>query len=237
MQANEAAWYDEFYQQVQGSWAPWYKFSLPHLRTILTPQTKLVELGCGQGHALRYLAHEKLLPEENIYGTDQSRTAVDFVKRCLPKAHLDTGDIYQLGYPSNFFQVCLLMETIEHLEDPASALKQIHSVVAPDGFLFVSFPNFLSLPWLVVRLLGDWLNKPNWLVRQPIDKIYTVFHVIKIVKAAGFEFNRGIGSGYGPPILYRYEKNWMTGGLNALGLWWLSFHPILVFRKPHRTDS
>ena len=185
MRAKEAAWYDEFYKNLQTGWAPWYKFSLPHLREVLTPQSKVIELGCGQGHLLRFLAAEKWLPEENIYGLDQSRVAIDFVRQAMPKAHLQTGDIYHLEYARNLFQICLLMETIEHLEDPAPALEQIYSVIAPGGLLFVSFPNFLSLPWLFARWLGDLLNKPNWLVRQPIDKIYTVFQVIKIVQRAG----------------------------------------------------
>jgi SAM-dependent methyltransferase len=232
MQANEAAWYDEFYQAEQASWAPWYKFSLPFLKRILTPQTRIVELGCGQGHILRHLAREKLVPEENIYGLDQSRTAVDYVKRHLPKAHLDTGDIYRLEYPKDFFQVCLLMETIEHLEDPQPALQQILSVLAPGGSLLISFPNYLSLPWLPFRWLVQLLRMPRLLVLQPIDKIYTVFHVIRIVERAGFRFEEGIGSGYGPPWFYRFEKDWMTRALNALRLWRFSFHPILVFRKP-----
>ena len=232
MQANEAAWYDEFYQKEQASWDPWYKFAIPFLKQTLTPQTRLLELGCGQGHLLRHLGREKLLPEEHIYGMDQSRTAVDFVKRYLPGAHLDTGDIYRLEYPKGFFDVCLLMETIEHFEDPRPALAQILSVTAPGGCLLISFPNYFSPFWLPFRWLVQCINKPEWLVLQPIDKIYTVFQVIKIVRGAGFQFEQGIGSGYGPPYLYRFEKDWMTRGLNALGLWRLSFHPILVFRKP-----
>lgn len=54
MQANEAAWYDQHCQQIQtAEWVCWYKFSLPYLRSILNPQTKLVELGCGQGPLLQ----------------------------------------------------------------------------------------------------------------------------------------------------------------------------------------
>ena len=231
-QAKEAAWYNEHYKTIQTGWPPWYRYLLPDLVRILTPQTRLVELGCGQGMLLRHLDEAGLLPQENIYGIDQSSTAVDFVRERLPKAHISTGDIYRLEYPKNHFQVCLLMETIEHLEDPAPALQQIFSVIAPGGRLYVSFPNFLSLPWLPVRILSEKLNKPSWVVLQPIDKIYTVFDVIRIVKAAGFQFERGIGSGYGPPILYKWEKDWMTNALNALRLWRFSFHPILVFRKP-----
>src|SRR6185436_15581745 len=170
--------------------------------------------------------------QENMYAIDQSKTAVDFVKNLLPRSQTNVGDIYALNYPANFFEACLLMETIEHLEEPMPALKGIYSVIAPGGLLYVSFPNFLHLPWLAVRLLGDLLNKPNWVVRQPIDKIYTVFGVIKLVQKAGFRFERGIGSNYGPPVFYPLEKEWMTHALNSLRLWRFSFHPILVFRKP-----
>jgi len=232
MQANEAAWYDEHYRQFQTGWVCWYKFSLPYLQAVLKPDSRLLELGCGQGHLLRFLVERKLLAEANLYGLDQSQTAVDMVRRHLPQAHIDTGDIYRLEYPKNAFDVCLLMETIEHLAEPVPALQQIFSVMAPGGALMVSFPNYLSLPWLPFRFLVWLLNKPQWLVIQPIDKIYTVFCVQKLAKAAGFKFERGIGSGYGPPYFYRFEKDWMTRLLNRLGLWWFAFHPILVFRKP-----
>jgi hypothetical protein len=69
-------------------------------------------------------------------------------------------------------------------------------------------------------------------VLQPIDKIYRVSQVMRMVEGAGFEFVQGIGSGYGPPFFYRFERDWMTKALNALGFWRLSFHPILVFRQP-----
>jgi 2-polyprenyl-3-methyl-5-hydroxy-6-metoxy-1,4-benzoquinol methylase len=233
MQANEAAWYDAHYQQIQtAEWVCWYKFSLPYLRSILNPQTKLVELGCGQGPLLRYLAREKLLPEENIYGMDQSRTAVDFVKAALPNAHVDTGDIYRLPYSKGFFDVCLLMETIEHLEEPGPALAQILSVMKSGGVLLVSYPNFARTDWRIFRWLAETLKRPQWVVLQPIDKIYRVSQVIQIVEEAGFEFEHGIGSGYGIPFFFRYLGDWPAKFLNALGLWRFSFHPILVFRKP-----
>jgi 2-polyprenyl-3-methyl-5-hydroxy-6-metoxy-1,4-benzoquinol methylase len=234
--AKEAGWYDDFYRVTPTGIGPWYYLMIPHLRSVLTQQTKLLELGCGQGAFLHYLVEKKILPEENIFAIDQSETAVNFAKKILPGAHLNVGDIYRLEFKPDTFDVCLLMETIEHLEEPMTALTQIHSVVAPGGLLYVSFPNFLHLPWLAVRILAEKLNHPNWIVLQPVDKIYTVFNVIKLVEQAGFKFKQGTGSNFGPPIFYRLEKEWMTNFLNTLHLWWLSFHPILVFQKPRIAD-
>src|SRR2546425_2159440 len=131
-QTGEADWYDDFYRAVQVM-GPWYYFMIPHLRGSLNPKTKLLELGCGQGHILRYLVEKNLIVQEDIYAIDQSKTAVAFVKNLLPRSHVTVGDIYKLQYPADFFQLCLLMETIEHLEEPAAALEGIHSVLAPGG--------------------------------------------------------------------------------------------------------
>ncbi len=231
MRANEAAWYDQHYQQIQSSLGPWYKFSLPYIRSIVTEQSRLIELGCGQGLLLRELVRTKTIREENVYGMDQSSTAVDYIRRALPAAHADTGDIYDLKYDRDHFDVCLLMETIEHLEEPGPALEQIFKVVAPSGRLLVSYPNFPRPDWRLFRFLAERLGRPHWVVLQPIDKIYRVSQVIEIVTKAGFVFERGIGSGYGPPFFYRWEGDWLTNLLNRLGLWRLSFHPILVFQK------
>lgn len=232
VKARESDWYNEFYRSIQTELPPWYRVMIPDLVDRLSSGSQLLELGCGQGHLLRLLAKEGTLPQQNIWGIDQSETAVDLVRQHLPAAHLEAGDIYDLELPRNHFDVCLLMETIEHLEQPAPALSNIFDVLAPGGILYLSFPNYLHLPWWLVRILAEKLNRPNWIVLQPIDKIYTVFKVKDLLREAGFQFERGIGSNFGPPVLFRWESPAMTRLGNRLGLWWLSFHPVLRFRKP-----
>ncbi len=227
----EAAWYDVHYQQIQKHLPDWYRYLLPELVKELKPDHRLLELGCGQGHILRLLAHDRVLAEENIFAVDQSQTAVSFVRNHLPKANVQVKDIQQLDYPNNYFDVALLMETIEHLSDPGPALSKIHSVIKPGGVLFLSFPNYLHIPWWIVRILSEKLNRPNWIVLQPIDKIYMVPGIKCLLGKSGFEFERGVGSIYGPPLLYKFEPQALTRLLNAFGLYSLSFHPILKFRK------
>ena len=236
----ESAWYDEHYRRVQSLDAkvreqmpPYYEVMLPELLRRIGPSTRLAELGCGRGYLLRLLAGSKRLPEENLYGVDQSQTAVEFVKGELPRAHVEVQDIYQLSLPPQSFDLVLMMETIEHLTEPGRALERVFSTVKPGGRLYLSFPNYLHLPWWLVRILAEKLNRPNWIVLQPIDQIYTVFGVKRLLRAAGFRYVTGIGSVYGTPLLYKYEPMWLTRFLNRLRLHALSFHPVLVFERPH----
>jgi SAM-dependent methyltransferase len=227
----EAAWYDRHYAVVQPVMPPWYEFMVPDLAERLGPETRLLECGCGQGHVLRHLVAAGRLAERNVYAVDQSLKAVEFLRARLPAANVAVMDLNRIAYPDASFDVVLLMETIEHLEDPRPVLEGIARLLRPGGWLYLSFPNYLHWPWWVVRVLAEKLNRPNWIVLQPIDKIYTVLGIVRRVKAAGLRLHGGIGSLYGPPLLYLWEPKPLTRLLNRLGLYWLSFHPILRFRK------
>src|SRR5437867_6367735 len=203
--ADERVWYDQHYAAVQKDVPPWYRFMMPDLAQEARPGKKLVELGVGQGHGLRHLVQQYQFPEENIWAIDHSEVAVNFVKQFLPKAHLEACSIYDLNYPAEFFDIVLFMATIEHLEEPEQALKLIYHCTKTGGALYLTFPNYLNFPWLMVRILAEKLKKPNWIVLQPIDKIYSVFGINRMLAAGGFLWEKCIGTPYFPPILYKYE--------------------------------
>ncbi len=232
---KDALWYDQYYRTTATDLAPWNEFLLPELAATVKPQERLVELGCGQGHVLRFLAEAKLLSPENIYGIDQSQVAVNYVRSQIPEAKMSVGDLHELDLPKGYFNYCLLMETIEHLTDPHSVLRKINSLLVPDGVFYLSFPNYLHVPWLVVRILAEKLNRPNWVNLQPVDNIYTVFTVKRFLRAAGFRLEKAIGTTYCLPMpwpwLRKVERPQLTRALNSLGLWRLSFHPVMKFRK------
>jgi 2-polyprenyl-3-methyl-5-hydroxy-6-metoxy-1,4-benzoquinol methylase len=231
--AKHATWYDEhYYRNVRLTLGPWHRLLLPNLIAECRPDHKLIELGCGQAQVPRLLVEKGCLLATHIYGVDQSSEAVAFCRSEMAAGHFEVQDLYAMHYPANMFDFCVMLETIEHLEHPEVVLAHIHKMLKPGGCLYISFPNFLHLPWFAVRLLAEWLNRPNWIGLQPVDKIYTIFGIKKLAHAAGFEFVEGIGSGYGPPLLDRLEKEWMTHIFNCCGIWWLSFHPIMKFRKP-----
>jgi len=233
--SKEALWYDEYYRQTMTDFSPWNEFLLPELSRSLKSEHKLIELGCGQGHVLCYIVRAKLIPQKHICAVDHSEVAIDFVRSQIPEADLRVGDLHNLDLPSGYYDFCLLMETIEHLSEPMPVLQKINQLLVPGGVLYLSFPNYIHVPWLIMRILAEKLDKPNWVNLQPVDKIYTVFTVIKLLRLAGFKFEKSIGTTYCLPmpwpLLRRLERPPLTRALNALGLWRLSFHPVMKFRK------
>jgi len=224
-------WYNEFYKDEQTAYTSWYMFMFPELISELKSDSKILEVGCGQAKGLRYLANKNHIKQENIFGIDQSPTAIKFAKTRLPKANLKQGDAYSLDFTNNSFDFVLMMEVIEHLENPLKALKEAFRVLKSNGVLIVSFPNYFNFPWLIVRILSEKLNRPNWIVLQPVDKIYTTLNIIDICKKRNFKYKKIIGSNYFPPVLWKYENIFVTKLLNKIHLSHPSFHPILFFKK------
>jgi SAM-dependent methyltransferase len=230
---SNAKWYDEhYYHGGELSLGPWQKALISDLVTECNGEQTLVELGCGQAQVPRLLVQMGKLAANHAYGMDQSREAINFVNEHLAGGHFSVQDLYSMKYPSGFFDLCIMLETIEHLENPDTVLRSIFDILKPGGTFYLSFPNYFHLPWLAVRWLSQALHKPNWINLQPVDKIYSVFGMKRLIRRVGFEFEKGIGSNYGPPVFYPWEKEWMTNCLNRCGMYWWSFHPILKFRKP-----
>lgn len=226
-------WYNDFYKDEQRDFTSWYAVMLPELVDCLKNKmdSTILEVGCGQAKGLRYLVDKQICRAEQLYGIDQSDEAVRFSKRVLPRADFRLADIYHLPFEAHTFDVVLMMEVIEHMEDPLQALKAIHRVLKPNGTFILSFPNYFHAPWLAVRLLSQWLKKPNWIVLQPIDKIYTTLHIMRLCQMAGFQYQRCLGSTYFPPLVWKYERPTFTKWMNRLKLGHLSFHPVLFLRS------
>lgn len=228
---KDIAWYNNFYKKLQLDFPSWYVYMIDELKKDLKFDSKLLEVGCGQAKALEFLARNQLIDEENISAIDQSEIAVNYAKLKLPKSRIEQGDIYNIEYNNNSFDFILMAEVIEHLEYPMHALNEINRVLKHNGKLLITFPNYYNFPWLLTRILAEKLNKPSWIVLQPVDKIYNTSDIIKFCRINGFSYLKCIGSNYFPPILYIYETPKITEILNLLHLNKLSFHPILTFEK------
>ena len=102
---------------------PWGKYpSEPVIRFVARnfysvpqrSQVKILDLGCGGGAHTWYLAREGF----DTYGIDGSPSAVKQTEALLEKeglnAHLQVGDVSQLNYPNDFFDVVIDSNTIQH---------------------------------------------------------------------------------------------------------------------------
>lgn len=102
---------------------------------------KVLDLGCGTGRHLVYLAKEGF----DVYGIDNSENGIKIAKNWLKeenlKAHLKVSDIYKkLPYKDDFFDAIISTNVLHHntITNIRKLIKEIERVLKPKGLIFVT---------------------------------------------------------------------------------------------------
>jgi 2-polyprenyl-6-hydroxyphenyl methylase/3-demethylubiquinone-9 3-methyltransferase len=109
------------------------------VRQGLSANAKILDVGCGAGLISNELAKDGY----ELHGVDQSASSIEVAKRHAPrgsKVHYSAGDAFALPYEDQSFDVVMLLDFLEHVEDPAAAIKEAGRVLKPNGMmLFYTF--------------------------------------------------------------------------------------------------
>jgi len=102
--------------------------------------SKVLEVGCSTGYLSRVLRDEFNCQVTGIeIIADAAELARPFCEQVL------VGDVETMDLPvllgSRMFDVVIMADVLEHLQDPAKVLKKCCSVLKDDGLALVSIPN------------------------------------------------------------------------------------------------
>ncbi len=98
---------------------------------------KILDVGCGEGFTLFRLETNKI--GEILEGVDNSDDALAFARKLHPSFNTKKGDIYELPYQDNSFDLLICTEVLEHLINPDKALLELKRVT--NKYLILSVPN------------------------------------------------------------------------------------------------
>lgn len=106
------------------------------------PQKKIKVLDIGVGDAV----YESMLPKKVknkclFYGVDISRKQIERAKKYLFEGKIVNLDSEKLPYPSNFFDIIIVSEILEHLFFPDKLLSDASKVLKSGGFMLLTYPN------------------------------------------------------------------------------------------------
>ncbi len=101
---------------------------------------RVLEIGCGLGHLLTWLAKDY-----EVYGSDINEWALEQARKNVPQGHFDLLSATELSaYPDEYFQIVIAKHVVEHLPQPENAIAEMGRVLAPGGLLLLATPNLDS---------------------------------------------------------------------------------------------
>lgn len=98
---------------------------------------RTLDIGCGVGAFVRRL--REFSP--HVYGIDIDREGVAMGVGDLPNLSLAVGE--HLPFPDETFDVIILHEVLEHVDDDVATLKEARRVLTPAGRVVIFVPNRL----------------------------------------------------------------------------------------------
>lgn len=104
-------------------------------------QTAL-EIGCGTGYVLA--AIDQVLPQAKLTGTEVLTSAFAYARQRAPRAELLQADARRLPFTDSF-DVIGAFDVIEHIDDDAAVLSEMHRATTRTGGVLLTVPQHPSL--------------------------------------------------------------------------------------------
>jgi SAM-dependent methyltransferase len=146
-------------QSVAKLWHKFYPDYTPDrfaclVETHVGPSQHVLEIGAGSGEGL-----QKRFP---LKGKVARYVGIDLDSRVLNNPYLDeafVADAANLPFADASFDVVFHSMVAEHLEDPATAIRETARVLKPDGMFLFETPNRWYYPMLVAVLTPHWFHR------------------------------------------------------------------------------
>ncbi len=157
----------------------------------------LLDVGCSWGGYLKRMSNLGW----QVYGTEINSKACQFAKRELNFNHIYNGFFEDFSWDDNFFDIVHMGMVLEHLYEPKSVLKQVHSCLKQDGLFIFSVPDISGFEFQIYKQHAYCLQVPqhlNHFSGKSLGKFLSEngFQIIKI-RHHNFDRDLVVSAGYG----------------------------------------
>ena len=174
------------------------------LELVGGPGRRVLDVACGPGHI-----GEQLRSRGNyVVGVEVSAAAAQEARTKLDEVHsFDVEDPWPAEVLEQSFDVVVLGEVLEHIFDPVEVLRVVHRVLAPNGRVVITTPNFLVWIARLQVLFGRFRYQRYGLFDFGHIRWFTYDYLRQVVSEAGFVIDTEWHVPH-PKRLVRLTKAW-----------------------------
>lgn len=129
--------------------------------------TTLLDAGCSSGYATRFFARKST----HTYGIEISDN-VEVARHRYPQIQFVRGGLESTPFDSNFFDVIIMSDVLEHVDSEQRALDEMCRILKPKGTFIVSTPHTGLFQWLDPYNYG-------YALRNSLPALYRMAYRIK----------------------------------------------------------
>jgi len=106
------------------------KYIYPYLQNYIPENSDVLEVGCGEGGLLEVFWFHR----HNVMGVEICEARAKKAK--VPVIIEDICDYHE----NQEYNLIIMVDVIEHMEDPLLALLKVYNLLGPGGYLYITFP-------------------------------------------------------------------------------------------------
>jgi 2-polyprenyl-3-methyl-5-hydroxy-6-metoxy-1,4-benzoquinol methylase len=131
----------------------------------------VLDIGFGTGFGtLQFIALAR-----SVSGIELDREAVAFAQHCIPGIDWQWGDISRpISYFQKEYDVILMIEVLEHVQDWQAALKNVREVLRPGGKIIISARNAFA------DLRKNDLHEREWTAKEFSESLGRYFTNVRL---------------------------------------------------------
>lgn len=131
------------------------KVKSPWILDRIKERSTILDVGCGAG----FLTNALALGGHKVTGVDLSPSSIEVAAKYDQTKTVTylVANAYELPFPDESFDVLCAMDFLEHVEEPAKAIKEFSRVLKPGGKFFYHTFNRNLIAWFVIIKLVEWL--------------------------------------------------------------------------------
>ncbi|MBU4070341.1 MAG: class I SAM-dependent methyltransferase [Nanoarchaeota archaeon] len=131
-------YWEKILKNPPNSYKKWFEKEKKYLQKNITKNSKVLEVGCGEGRSLK-----DILPlTKNITGIDYDKKAVNDAKKNFkdfPKIKILKADAHKLPFKNKSFDFVICMTTFANFGNKKYiVLKEMNRVLKDKGFIIIS---------------------------------------------------------------------------------------------------
>jgi ubiquinone/menaquinone biosynthesis C-methylase UbiE len=219
-----------------GSDTPWHTLLKRHLDVPRDVRDRLLlEIGSGRGGLATWLAEHASQPRA-VVAADFAASAVRMGRDHADETGVarltwEVADIQTLPHADESFDTVISCETIEHVPDPGTAVRELARVLKQGGRLLLTTPNYLGTMGayrLYLRLTGRRYTEEG----QPINHLTLLPRTRRWVVRAGLRIVRTDGIGHYLPLPGAPPRPLRWPDRAPLLAKWFALHSITIAEKP-----
>lgn len=125
-----------------------HKARYDFVATKIQSKANVIDMACGVGYGSYLMSKNSKC--DRIYSVDISQDAINYAKKFYKNSKISFFCDSALTFGKQLqgtFDVGVCLETIEHIKDDESVLKNYYQLLKNDGILYISHPNETVLPY------------------------------------------------------------------------------------------